>query len=79
MYMSFSSDHHLLWLLLRKDDFSILVLGAVERHAIKGKRSNLFQADQCNIRTPALLALGEQFIVNLTSTEDQCLHIVRIF
>jgi hypothetical protein len=68
---------HLLWLLLSPNDLSIGVLCAILGDTIKRKRGDLFQTNQSHISELSLFALGEQLIVDLTTTEYKFLFETR--
>mmetsp|Transcript_5801 Transcript_5801/g.11337 ORF Transcript_5801/g.11337 Transcript_5801/m.11337 type:complete len:214 (-) Transcript_5801:2593-3234(-) len=69
---------HIFGFLLSEDNLCVLVPCTVGRHAIKGKRSNLFQTHQGNILLATLFALGEKLVVYLTIAENKSLDSVRI-
>mmetsp|Transcript_153 Transcript_153/g.350 ORF Transcript_153/g.350 Transcript_153/m.350 type:complete len:214 (+) Transcript_153:116-757(+) len=64
---------HVLGFLLGPNHFGVGEASAILRHAIKRKRSKLFQAYQCYITLAALLAFRQQFVVDLARAKHQCL------
>mmetsp|Transcript_9479 Transcript_9479/g.27033 ORF Transcript_9479/g.27033 Transcript_9479/m.27033 type:complete len:300 (-) Transcript_9479:2315-3214(-) len=66
---------HVLGFLLCPNHFCVVVFGAALGDAVKCKRCDLFQPDQRDIVHAALLALGEQLVVDLARAEHQLLDL----
>mmetsp|Transcript_22054 Transcript_22054/g.36499 ORF Transcript_22054/g.36499 Transcript_22054/m.36499 type:complete len:206 (-) Transcript_22054:435-1052(-) len=69
---------HILGFLLGPNDFGLGEKGSILGDAVKGKGGNLFQTNNGHIGNTTLFSLRQEFVVDLTSAKDKCLHILRV-
>mmetsp|Transcript_5765 Transcript_5765/g.8908 ORF Transcript_5765/g.8908 Transcript_5765/m.8908 type:complete len:271 (+) Transcript_5765:1196-2008(+) len=69
---------HVLWFLLRPHNLGVVVFGAVFGSLVKCEGGDLFQTDNGDIFTVELLTFGEEFVINLASTEHQGLYVIGV-